>query len=120
MSYDDIEVVMYKILKYLYECMKAGKRPRSEDMCYDCQMFTINEKYWYQIMNELIDNGYIRGFIKIITKDGDIIQMMDNAGITLKGRDYLRDNSAMKAAKDVVGKAFEIVLDGIIKALLPV
>lgn len=25
MAYDDMEVVMYKILAYLYECNKAGK-----------------------------------------------------------------------------------------------
>ena len=119
MAQDDIEVVMYKILKYLYECMKAGKRPRAEDVCYDCQMFTINEKYWYQIMNELIDNGYIKGFSKVITKGGETIQMLDNAGITLKGRDYMRDNSGMQEAKNIVGKAFEIVLESIINALLP-
>ena len=119
MAQDDIEVVMYKILKYLYECMKAGKKPRLEDICYDCQMFSISERYWYQIMRELIDNGYIKGFNIYATKDGDIIHMSDNAGITLKGREYLRDNSGMNEAKNIAGKAFEIVLESIIKALLP-
>ena len=117
MAQDDIEVVMYKILRYLYDCMKAGKKPRAEDMCYDCQMFKINERYWFQIMHELIDNGYIKGFDCFTTKDGEVIQMLDNAGITLKGREYLRDNSGMAEAKRIAGKAFEIVLQGIISAL---
>lgn len=32
MANDDINVVIYKILRYLYECKKAGKRPRQEDI----------------------------------------------------------------------------------------
>ena len=44
--------------------------------------------------------------------------MTDTAGITLKGRDYLRENSGMKEAKTFLGKAFEIALQGIINALV--
>lgn len=60
-------------------------------MCHDCQMFTISEGYWFQIMREMIDNGFVRGFIMLSTKRGVIIQMTNEAGITLKGRDGIRD-----------------------------
>ena len=53
MAQNDMEVIMYKILSYLYECMKAGKRPRMEDMCCSCQMFQIPLSYWGTIMEEL-------------------------------------------------------------------
>ena len=31
MAKDDMEVIMYKILKYLYECMKKDISPQLED-----------------------------------------------------------------------------------------
>ena len=33
MAKDDMRVIMYKILKYLYGCMKIGRHPALEDMC---------------------------------------------------------------------------------------
>ena len=41
MAQNDMEIIVYKILSYLYECMKAGKHPRLEDMGSTCQMFRI-------------------------------------------------------------------------------
>ena len=32
MANNDVNVVVYKILKYLYECKKIGKQPRHEDV----------------------------------------------------------------------------------------
>ena len=39
MAQNAMEVIMYKILKYLYECMKADVPPRMEDINCTCQMF---------------------------------------------------------------------------------
>ncbi|MDD5986461.1 MAG: hypothetical protein PUC26_01360 [Eubacteriales bacterium] len=33
MAYDDMEVVMYKILRYLYLCNKKEKYPEFTDYC---------------------------------------------------------------------------------------
>jgi len=62
MAQNDMEIIVYKILNYLYECMKAGKHPRLEDMGSTCQMFRIPQEYWNQVMEELIDCGYVKGF----------------------------------------------------------
>ena len=35
MASNDMQVLMYKILKYLYECMKLGKEARLEDFSYN-------------------------------------------------------------------------------------
>lgn len=70
MAQNDMEVIMYKILCYLYECMKAGKRSSMEDFCYNCSMFCIPQGYWDQIMKELIEQGFIRGFMAFAAKDG--------------------------------------------------
>lgn len=113
MAKDDMEIIIYKILCYLYECMKAGVRPRAEDMGWDCQMFTIPQPYWDRIMKELIANGFVDGFTRTVTKSGVHMQMNEDAGITFKGREFLRENSGMKAAKSYLGKAFVILLEGI-------
>lgn len=117
MAQNDMEVIMYKILSYLYECMKAGKRPRLEDFCCNCNMFCVPKGYWNQIMAELIEHGFIHGFIKFTSKDGITVQMTAEAGITYKGREFLRDNSGMQKARQLLGAAFPVVLDGIITAL---
>lgn len=118
MAQNDMEIIIYKILAYLYECMKAGKHPRMEDMGSTCQMFSIPRSYWEQIMRELIDCGYVKGFRYRANKSAQSIFMLDDVGITLKGREFLRDNSGMQKAKEFLGSAFAVLLDGIIGALI--
>lgn len=118
MANNDMEVIMYKILSYLYECMKAGKRPRMEDMCCSCQMFQIPISYWGAIMEELISRGLIIGFERIPTKDTIIVQMGENPGISYEGRQFLVENSGMKRAASFLGNTFSILLDGIVAALI--
>lgn len=42
---NDMEVIMYKILRYLYECMKAGKTPDLANIMWNCKMFDIPKAY---------------------------------------------------------------------------
>ncbi|MDD3747730.1 MAG: YjcQ family protein [Anaerostipes sp.] len=117
MAKNDMEVIMYKILRYMYECMKVGKRLELLDMCYKCKMFEIPELYWNQIILELIEAGYVRGFLKGDTKDGLTITMLDSAAITLEGVRFLEENSRMVKSRQFLGKGFEVALDTILKAL---
>ena len=75
MAKDDMEVIMYKILKYLYECMKKDISPQLEDFSWDSKLFHIPQNYWCKIIVTLVRKGYITGF-KIIdnTKDVPTIQ----------------------------------------------
>ena len=115
MAKDDMDVIIYKILRYMYECLKAGRKPVLEDICYDCRLFSIPERYWESIIRELIDAGYVRGITYRITKSGLLIDMMDDASITLDGVHFLEENSGMAKAKQFLGNAFEIVLDTVLK-----
>ncbi|MFQ9435582.1 MAG: hypothetical protein ACLR1R_04080 [Ruminococcus callidus] len=45
MAKNDMEVIMYKILRYLYECMKAGKTPDLANIMWNCKMFDIPKAY---------------------------------------------------------------------------
>ena len=116
MAKDDMRVIMYKILKYLYECMKIGRRPALEDMCCRSTLFQISEEYWKQIIVELSEAGYIKGFMHTMIKDGLAVTMTDSASITLAGVELLEENGSMAKVRQFLGSAFEIVLETILKA----
>lgn len=117
MAKDDMDVIIYKILRYLYRALKAGKKPELNDMCYHSELFVIPENYWYLIMQELIESGYVRGFEFRETKDKPVITVLDSAGITLKGVQFLEENSQMQKVKGLLGVGFEIVLDAVLSSL---
>ena len=118
MTYNDMEVIMYKILKYLYECMKAGVRPREEDFCAGSKLIgDIPGSYWDQVMLDLQENRLVQGVMKRMTKDGILVSVSDSISITFQGRMFLKDNSGMRDARDFLGRAFEVVLESIIRAI---
>ena len=69
----------------------------------------VSEDEWLDVIRSLLDEGYIAG-VKI---QMDIIgnQMADikNARITLKGAEYLRENSAMRKIAQIATDVIEIV-----------
>lgn len=117
MAKDDMDVIIYKILRYLYDCMKVGKAPTLEDMCCNSKLFNIPQTYWNHIIYELITSGYIRGFIYRYTKDGICITMTDSVAITLDGVHFLEENKRMNKVKEFLGKSFEVVLETVIAIL---
>ncbi len=44
MASDDMEVIIYKILQYLYSSVKAGKIVCIEDVAWKCKLFDITRK----------------------------------------------------------------------------
>lgn len=118
MSNNDMEVIMYKILRYLYECMKKDVAPTKTDLIRDCDLTAIPENYWIQIILELIDNEFVKGIHATSTKDGIFIQINSNVRITFKGVQFLEENSRMKKVKDFLGRTYEIALSQAIQCLL--
>lgn len=119
MAKDDMHLIIYKILRYLYDCNKKGKTPTFSDMFAALELSTMPQSYLAQILMELIDGGYISGCSVIVSKDGIQFNFSDSTMATLSGVDYLAENSRMRKAADVAGRAFEILLDGIISAAMP-
>lgn len=104
MAKDDYYVIVYQILSYLYVCLKKGEKVDAEKLEPDGGMFEINKKYWIYIMENMVDQGFIRGIA--IRKDANetYIRRLDHCEITPAGIDYLCDNSRIK-------KAFEFAKD---------
>lgn len=107
MAQDDMHVVMYKILSYLYTCLKEDEKPKKERYSYIA--LNINPNYWSTIMAELAHRRLIKG-VKVTTSEkGDDIYV-SNVRITMEGVEFLMENSMM-------AKAREFLID--VKAAVP-
>ncbi len=96
MAQDDMHVVMYRILAYLYACMKEGTKP--ERRKYDAEHMEINKPYWSSIMAEMARRNLVAGITATTTADGDFIHI-GNVRITMEGVEFLMENSMMAKAK---------------------
>ena len=114
MAKDDMEVVMYKILKYLYECMKRDVVPDLRKYGWNSDLIDIPQQYWCTIIKILVEKGFVNGFVVKPAKDGIHIQTEPPIGITYEGREFLRENSGMQKAKEVCGETFDVLLSAAI------
>ena len=107
MAKDDYFSIVYEMLKYLYECLKAGTDPDPE-MLSACS-FHINEKYWLYIMRHMIDGGYIEGAVYKKYLSGDDVIYLEKASISPEGIEYLLDNRMIKKVVNVMKTIKETV-----------
>ena len=92
-AHDDMHVVMYKILAYLYDCMKRGVRANPSEIAHDSDMLGIPDPYWEEIMRELSARGYVKGVS--FAKGG---AFLTNPTVTLEGVEFMQENSMMAKA----------------------
>lgn len=92
MKNDDYFVVAYKILNYLYECLKAGKNADVTQI--DEKSMNINVRYWEWIMRALRESGRLIGVLDVI---GGIA--IDGLEITEEGIIFLQENSSIEKAR---------------------
>lgn len=117
MASNDMELIMYKVLRYLYDCAKNDKTVREADFCYNSRLLKdCPESYWRLVIEELVRLELVKGILVSETKNGTVIDA-SGAKITFKGVQFLKENSRMQEAKRYLGKAFEIVLESIIASI---
>lgn len=98
MAQDDMFVVMYKILAYLYDCLKRGVEPSRAMLAHDGDMLAIDYGYWTRVIYELDRHGYVDGFVvKKVYPPAIAVRMVDPA-ITMEGVEFLQENSKMQKA----------------------
>ncbi len=98
MAQDDMHVVMYKILAYLYWCARNGAEPEEKHYSHDGDVLSIPYSYWAGIVRELQENGYVRGFVIVEAWGGDLIVRASKPSITVRGVEFLQENSLMQKA----------------------
>lgn len=107
MAKDDYFVVAYRILRYLYECFKAGEHA-------DVEMFGpdalgINNGYWVNLLESLSNEGYMTG-VEFPPSIGSIRgAKVYDARITQKGIEFLEDNAKIKKAANFLKTLKETV-----------
>ena len=114
MAKDDMEVIIYKILSYLYSSLKAGHKTSLGEVAWRCKLFDITREYWIIVLKEMIDDGLVSGIKYIEAKDMEGILEIGTFSITKKGREYLTNNSTMAKVKEMLGSGFEIALSALI------
>ena len=121
MASNDMEVLMYKILKYLYECMKNGKKAKLEDFAWDSKIIDVSKEYWMEVIAILIEKEYMKGFIITHNKTKDVglyIATDPPYKITYEGVCFLNENSGMKRAKEFCAETFNILLSTLIGTIV--
>lgn len=95
----DFSTVVYKILKYLDECLKNGNEPNFE-VAKD--LSKVNDEYFRSAIEEMARKDLIKHDVFY----ADDKPYIESIKITLDGSEYLRENSAMKKVSRMIDKAF--------------
>lgn len=109
MAKDDYFVLVYKLLRYLYKCLKNEERPSWECIAPNTKDFPAGDQYFSYMLENLIKDEYIDGIVTV-KRVGMPLQFRETSGIriTPKGIEYLQENSTMKKVADFLGSAGEI------------
>ena len=90
--------IIYRILRYLEKAMDYDE----PDMdCISAKSMKLSEQRWVALMEMLSNEGYIDGFSVKRSIDGSILISGSTPRITLKGLEYLQENSLMKKAAEL-------------------
>lgn len=100
MANNDYHVIVYKVLKYLYECLKSGNKPSLEYLSCGSRDFPVESEYWTYIIRNLYENGFVTGVRETtVLGKGRVYDMDVSVEITPKGIEYVLENSTMAKAK---------------------
>ena len=109
MPKDDYFVMAYKLLKYLYDCLKSSKKPDPNLITADSRFFPIGKEYFTYLIENLYNDDYIRN-IKIARYDDEVlVYITDDIQITPKGIEYLQENNMMKRVSKTIKDIRELI-----------
>lgn len=110
MAKDDYHVIAYRMLAYLYACLKECQKVNTSYLECDTVDFPIGKDYWYYILKNLYESEYITGIaIMPVLNNSVTIKINRDITITPKGIEYLQSNSSMQKAFDFLKGLKEIV-----------
>lgn len=111
MAKDDYFVIAYRILAYLYACLKAGEPVDIKYLKYGTDDFPVNSAYWEYILRHLYDDGYIEGvaLVPITGRQTKGVKLTPAVSITPAGIEYLHENSTIQKAKAFLKDIKEII-----------
>lgn len=109
MAKDDYYTMVYKFLRYLYECLKESTPVDKTIIAAGSKMFPVDAEYRDYVLRNLATDGYITGvrLVPITGADEPGVKVM-NPKITPQGISYIQENSTMGKVEALLFKAGEI------------
>lgn len=98
--------VIYRILRYLEKALDYDE-PNMD--CISAKALKLSDQRWMALMEMLSKEGYIDWLFCQRTVDGSILISSSTPRITLKGLEYLQENSLMKKAAELAKGVAEII-----------
>ena len=99
--------LIYRILRYLEKAMDYEEADMD---CVSPGSLHISENRWTAIMEMLGKEGYIDGIFIKRSSGGDAVVSIPDLRITLKGLEYLEENSMMKKAGNIVKGIADVII----------
>lgn len=87
--------IIYRILRTLEQSMDLEEFDKS---LISAEALGISENRWRALMEMLLEEGYVKGAVAVKSIYSTGIKIGPDFGITLKGLEYLNENSFMKKA----------------------
>lgn len=98
--------IIYRILKYLEAALDVA----APDMTpITAQALGLTEERWKSLMLMLYKEGYIEGLSFKQYVGEESIMRVEKVKITLKGLEYLEENSMMRKIKDAAMNVVDII-----------
>ena len=98
--------IIYKILRYLESTMDYDEI--DADM-FRANHFKVSEERWVRLLEMLTISGYIDGLTVKRSMNGNAMMNITLPRITLKGLEYLQENSLMQKAERLVKGISDII-----------
>lgn len=98
--------VIYRILRYLEKAMDYDEADTS---FISAAALKISEQRWAAIMEMLVNEGYVVGLPVSRSRDGEVVISESNPRITLRGLEYLSENSLMQKAAKIAKGIAEVI-----------
>lgn len=110
MARDDYFLMVYRILSYLYRCIRNGKQPDEEYLRPQAKDFPIEYGYWSYIWENMVKDGLVEN-VSIVPVDGaePLVRLQSNTRITPNGIEYLQENSIMKKTAKFIGNVITTI-----------
>lgn len=97
---------IYRILRYLEKAMDYEE---ADVDFISASALGITEQRWLAIMEMLVKENYVSGISVKRSVDGDTCLSVSDVRITMKGLEYLQENSLMQKAANLAKGIAEIM-----------
>ena len=111
MAKDDYDAIVYRVLVYLYACLKRKILFEEETFQEAVRKNVESDGYFFDVLRMMQEEGLIKDLCFKKTWGGDMILISDisDARITPTGIHYLEDNDIMKKVGNILKGAADTI-----------